>query len=163
MILLTIGTQLPFDRLVRTVDELLPQLGREGFGQIGRAGYRPRHMAWAEMLGPAEFEARMKAASVVVAHAGIGTILAARRHRKPLVIMPRLASLGEHRNDHQLATARELGTQRGVYVVSSSDELAALLARHDLAPACEEIEPPARRMLVDNLRSFLNDEQPSGT
>ena len=46
----------------------------------------------------------MDAAAAIVAHAGMGTILTALETGKRLLVMPRRAALGEHRNDHQLAT-----------------------------------------------------------
>ncbi len=59
MIFLTVGTQLPFDRLVAAVDAWAArQPGQEVFGQIsdpGPAGYRPKHFAWVADLDPAAF------------------------------------------------------------------------------------------------------------
>jgi UDP-N-acetylglucosamine transferase subunit ALG13 len=120
VIFLTVGTQLPFDRLVAAVDAWVA--GRAGgqaevFGQIsdpGSAGYRPRHFEWVADLDPAEFEARFRAATHVVAHAGMGTIIGALGQGKPLLVMPRRAHLGEQRNDHQFATVQRLGTRPGI-------------------------------------------------
>ncbi len=44
----------------------------------------------------------------VVAHPGGGTILSARDGGKPLLVVPRIVGPGEHRSDHQQATARDL-------------------------------------------------------
>ena len=70
----------------------------------------------------------MLAADAVVAHAGIGTILGALELGKPTVVMPRRAALGEHRNDHQLATARRFSGP-GIAVALDEHELAAELGR----------------------------------
>ena len=51
MIFVTVGTQLPFDRLVRAVDAWAaehPQV--DVFGQIGPASFRPKHFAHADTL-----------------------------------------------------------------------------------------------------------------
>jgi UDP-N-acetylglucosamine transferase subunit ALG13 len=45
MIFLTVGTQFPFDRLVRAVDEAFDNgaIDEEVFAQIGETSYRPRN------------------------------------------------------------------------------------------------------------------------
>jgi len=156
MILLTIGTQLPFDRLVKAVDELALSLPQQVFAQIGFSTHRPKNMEWSQTLQPAEFDRRFREASIVVSHAGIGTILAAQKHRKPLVIVPRLARYGEHRNDHQTATSNQVRDKRGVYVTTELSELQALLRRTDLEPAGEESEASKRMAFVNNIRSYLS-------
>jgi UDP-N-acetylglucosamine transferase subunit ALG13 len=159
MIFLTTGTQLPFDRLVQALDDVAPLLRREVFGQIGQSGYTPLNMAWSVFLTPPEFDAKFRAATVVVSHAGIGTILSAQKYRKPLVIVPRLARYGEHRNDHQLATANQVRDKKGVYVTDDVDALPGLLSRTDLEPAGDDDELPGRMMFVRNLRGYIADWQ----
>jgi UDP-N-acetylglucosamine transferase subunit ALG13 len=142
VIFLTVGTQLPFDRLVAAVDAWAGAQGAaqgdaqgrargaEVFGQIsdpGPAGYRPKNFAWVADLDPAEFEARFSAASHIVAHAGMGTIIGALGQRKPLLVMPRRAHLGEQRNDHQFATVQRLCTRPGILAAFEADEVPARL------------------------------------
>jgi UDP-N-acetylglucosamine transferase subunit ALG13 len=118
LIFLTVGTQLPFDRLVEAVDAWAAgNPGHAIFGQIaepGPSGYRPRNFDWAADLEPVDFEARFRAASHIVAHAGMGTIIGALGQSKPLLVMPRRAHLGEQRNDHQFATVRRLCARPGI-------------------------------------------------
>jgi len=57
---------------------------------------------------------------IFITHAGIGGIASGVGAGKHMVVMPRLAKFGEHRNDHQMATAASL---REIPVVNSSDEL----------------------------------------
>jgi len=127
VIFLTVGTQLPFDRLVRDVDLWAGSRSRRDiFGQIsdpGPAGYRPKNFDWVSDLAPAEFEARFHAASHIVSHAGMGTIIGALGEGKPLLIMPRRAHLGEQRNDHQHATSKRFGTRPGILVAFDEAEL----------------------------------------
>ena len=114
MIFVTVGTQLPFDRLIAAVDAWAGETGvGDVFAQIGPTAYVPRHIEFAQFIPPAECAQRMREADAIVAHAGMGTILNALQLGKPLLVMPRRASLGEHRNEHQSATARrfeELGS-----------------------------------------------------
>ena len=92
---------------------------------------------------------------MVVAHAGIGTILSARRHARPLVILPRKADLGEHRNDHQLATARAVAALPGVHVAWEAAEIAPFLDGAALAAAGEG-EAPERAALIARLKAFVD-------
>lgn len=129
MILVTTGTQLPFPRLVGAVAALVAEgrLDEPVIAQVGPdAGAYPGLEVHADL--PADrFEALFARARLVVGHAGIGTVLSARRHGRPLVAMPRRADLGEHRNDHQMATARELADRPGLHVAWDADALGPLL------------------------------------
>ncbi len=75
MIFLTIGVQLPFDRLVQEVDAVACKLDELVFGQIGDTCYRPGNFETAGFLSPSEFAMRLGGARAIVSHAGIGTIL----------------------------------------------------------------------------------------
>jgi len=78
MIFLTVGTLFPFDRLVRAVDEAVGEglLAEEVFAQIGRGGYHPRHMEWAESIDRQAFTDYVAKARAIIGHAGTGTIFA---------------------------------------------------------------------------------------
>ena len=132
MIFVTVGTQQPFDRLVKTVDAWAGGSGETGaFAQIGSNAYRPAHMAWAEFLPVDAFRRKLEAASLIVSHAGVGNLLLALQAQKPIVMMPRRLQLNETRNDHQLATAKWLRQMAGVTVVDDTDQLVAALHRGD--------------------------------
>ena len=156
MIFVTVGTQLPFDRLVRSVDDWASSGKHEVFAQIGPSPYRPKHMAWARFVEADECRRRFESASVIVAHAGMGSLITALELGKPIVVMPRRADLGEHRNDHQLATARRLVTQERAVVAFSEEELRGALDRiRDLRPAAA-CSSAASVRLVGALRHFIN-------
>lgn len=156
MIFVTVGTQLPFDRLVACVDRWAARRpGVHVLAQIGLGGRRPAHLQWREQLGPAEYEVMLRAADLVVAHAGMGTVLRAMDLGKRLVVLPRRAGLGEHRNDHQLATAQQLAS-RGVATVAADErELAALLDRPEAVPLVAPAPDGRRSELVEALADFV--------
>lgn len=91
---------------------------------------------------------------MIVAHAGIGTILSAKRWGKPLVILPRRHGLGEHRNDHQLATARQVESLPGIHVAWEAADLGPLLTLPDLTPA-SDAPSPSHAALIARLRTFI--------
>lgn len=157
MIFLTVGTQLPFDRLVRAVDDWAAKGEMPVFGQISEeATYKPANFEWTARLSPSEFAARFAAASAVVSHAGTGTIISALTRCKPILIMPRHASLGEHRNEHQLATVDRFGKRPGIWVAGDHEELPPALTRMLSAPlATASLTPFAEPELVGAQRAAL--------
>ena len=80
MIFVTVGTQLPFDRMIRSIDEWVGRNGRGGeevFAQIGPSTYKPKHLQYAPFITADDFQRHTRAARVIVAHAGMGSIITA--------------------------------------------------------------------------------------
>jgi UDP-N-acetylglucosamine transferase subunit ALG13 len=152
VILLTVGTQLPFDRLVAIVDGLAPTLAQPVLAQVGRGAYRPKNMEWRSYVDPVEFESDIARCSLLISHAGIGTLVMAQKHGKPMILFPRRAILDEHRNDHQLATVRALNGRTGVRIAYDEDDLIRLLALPHSAPKPHDVLPDRER-----LRGALNE------
>lgn len=153
VIFLTLGTQLPFDRLLKAVDRAAEGLDEAVFAQIGTGGeYTPQHMETVDYLSPTDFNATFAKARVIVGHAGTGTILAGMKAQKPVVVMARRGHLGEHRNDHQHATVAQMGEIPGLYVAEDAEALRDLLERDDLEPMGRTASP-ARAQLIDRLRA----------
>jgi UDP-N-acetylglucosamine transferase subunit ALG13 len=121
MIFVTVGEQLPFDRLILTIDEWASTSRKECFAQIGRANYTPKHISFKDFLTPEEFQEKFMAAEIVIAHAGMGTIISALEINKPILVMPRQSELGEHRNNHQFATAKRFSELN--YISVAFDEI----------------------------------------
>jgi len=136
VILATVGTQLPFPRLTDAVAAWARAAGEAAVSQTG-AGPETEEggVRWRGAIPPGEFDALFREARVVVGHAGIGTILTAQRLGRPLIVMPRRADLGEHRNEHQRATARHVEGLPGIHVARTVGDLAPLLSAGDLEPA----------------------------
>lgn len=127
-IFVTVGAQMPFDRLVLAVDAWAQARGRtDVLAQIGPSERPPRHIAHTRFLAPSDFDRAYDEAQLIVAHAGTGSLLAALERGKPIVVMPRRAALRETRNDHQVATARAFVSLGGVPVAWDETELPALL------------------------------------
>jgi len=164
VIFVTVGHQWPFDRLIACVDawaSTRPDV--EVVAQIGASSLKPRSIRWFNSVSPDEFNSLVKQCQVIVGHAGMGTILAAMQYGKPIVVMPRSALLGEHLNDHQIATARRLGRRPGIAVAMDEDALPAMLdGLDDLRPG-ERISSHASPELLAAVRNFvLGDSLASG-
>lgn len=156
MIFVTVGAQMAFDRMIRAVDEWAGQTGRtDVFAQIGPAEYVPKHIEHAGFLEPPEFTERAKAARVIVAHAGMGSIITALTMGKPILVMPRRGDLRETRNDHQVATATRLSEMGKVAVAMDEKELIERLGRLEELTAAGAIGPYAQESLIAAVRGVV--------
>lgn len=154
MILLTVGTQLPFDRLVSAIDQLAPELPEQVVGQVGKTRYVCKNIEAHADLSPLQFQKYIQECSVIVAHAGIGTLLNARKYDKPIILVPRRAVYGEHRNDHQVATCRSLQGRDGIAIVEDPQ----MLSVNDLKNIITSI-PAAKNKSVDrSLVEFIRGQ-----
>ena len=130
MIFVTVGGQMPFDRLIRTVDEwALSRARSDVFAQIGPSDFRAQAIETTSFINSIEFRRRFEAASLIVAHAGMGTIITALECGKPIIVMPRRGKLRETRNDHQVAMATHLLGQGQVTVAFDEQQLIERLDR----------------------------------
>lgn len=165
MIFVTVGAQMPFDRLVQTVDAWAGQQRRQDvFAQIGPTPWRPSHIDFAPFIDPPDFHRRVREAQVVVAHAGMGSILTALELGKPILVMPRRGELKETRNDHQVATARRFLAQGRIAVAFDERELLEKLDQLPALHASRPIASTASPMLLSALRSFIAGEpQPAAS
>jgi beta-1,4-N-acetylglucosaminyltransferase len=108
MIFLTVGSVLPFDRLVRLIDAAVEDsiIKDEVFAQIGSGNYMPRRLEYARFIGKRQYDEFLSRSTAIISHAGIGTISSALKLNKPILVMPRRMANREHVDDHQLMTAR---------------------------------------------------------
>lgn len=157
MIFATIGTQAPFDRFVRMVDELSIELSikEEIIVQTIGLHYKPQNVKVVGFLPPDVFNEYFNKARLILAHAGMGTILSALQQNKPIIIVPRLAFLHEHRNDHQMATAMQFDELGFVHVAYDKEQLRELMVQYDLAPL-KHIGNTAAPSLLNSIINFID-------
>ena len=155
MILVTVGMQLGFDRLIEAMDRLAPDLNTAVIAQTGKGRYVPRNMEAHEKIEPARFEPMFKSAEVIVSHAGIGSVLTAARYAKPIVLLPRRASLNEHRNDHQMATVRKLEGRPGILIAQDESELAERIREAQALGEAPQQQAPSIQQLHNALADFI--------
>jgi UDP-N-acetylglucosamine transferase subunit ALG13 len=124
MIFVTTGTQEPFDRLLKAVDVIASKLKDVPFQvQAFAKNYETIHVETSEFMSPEDFDENIKKATLIISHAGMGTVISALVQAKPIIIMPRLQKYNEHRNEHQLATAKKLDDLKFVHVAYDEQEL----------------------------------------
>lgn len=155
MIFVTVGTQLAFDRLIKAVDNWADSGTEKVIAQIGSSGFKPQNSESHSFLTPGKILQYMQDARIIIAHAGMGSILSAMQMQKPIIIMPRQASLHEHRNDHQLATAKRFMNTKGIYVAMDEMDLGRILQSIDSLVAGEGLGPDASDSLLNAVRTFI--------
>ena len=141
-IFVTVGSDVPFDRMVKVIDQWAasnPDV--EVFAQIGNSRCEFPHIKTCPFLTPAEFAARLADASLVIAHAGMGSILSALKGEKPILVMPRFGYLGETRNEHQVATVERLAPMGLIEVAKDERAIAERLASLDKLTSTAAISP----------------------
>lgn len=161
MIFVTIGSMFPFDRMIRQMDVWAGARSAGGeaeeiLAQIGAGDYEPRHMTWVRRLDRTEYAATVARSRLIVAHAGVGSVVSAGEKGKPIVVLPRREGLGEHTSDHQVETAGWLRGKPGVHVADDETQLAGRIAdameRSGDAAAIAATDPA----FIDRLRSFIH-------
>lgn len=159
MIFLTVGTQFPFDRLVKSMDQAFDGrlINEEIFAQIGETSYKPLNFESVVSLEKNLFDKRLREASSVISHAGMGTITMALKNHKPLLVMPRLKRYREHVNDHQVATARKFEKLGHILAVYDAKDLPNGIRKlKNFVPRERKANPEA---VADRIHRFLNSLQ----
>ncbi len=158
-IFIVVGTQEPFERMIKAIDEWAAKHNEHSiFAQISIAQYHPKSFEFTDFIAPDLFDIRFNEADLIISHAGMGTIISALANGKPIIVMPRLAANHEHRNDHQVDTAKsfeELGFVKAVY---SDQEMYDALDSAQSLKAVEKIEPHASPELIKTIQNFMDDK-----
>jgi len=157
LIFITVGTQLPFDRLVGTVDQWSsrhPDV--EVIVQSGKTKQKFDNCSLIEEISPILWEQYFLRANFIVSHAGMGTILKSLEYSKPLIIMPRQAALNEHRNEHQLATVERFRNFPMIRVANNEQELLDYLDNPPgLVESVQDSGADNLNHLLKEIRSFV--------
>lgn len=128
MIFCTVGTQLPFNRMLLDIDNVAKEFpSLEFFSQIGESSYIPNNMEWVRNLDECTYHDYLKRSKILIGHAGMGTIIAAIDYNIPLIMFPRSFKKNEHRNDHQLATAKKFSDRENIFIANTQSELSSIL------------------------------------
>lgn len=153
MIFVTVGTHhQPFPRLIAAISSLPAS---DLVVQHGHADPPAGVSDAVAFLPLPEFLEHIDAADVVVTHAGVGSILLARRAGHTPVVFPRRHAHGEHVDDHQVHLASALGDQGKVIPVWDDEGMAEAVAR--ARPRCAQRPDsttggPLRRAVHEALR-----------
>ncbi len=156
MIFLTVGTQLPFDRLVEAVDAAVGKgiLDEEVFAQIGESNYSPCNFKAMRAIQANIYEKFMNSCTSVISHSGMGTIEAALRCQKPLLVLPRQKKYGEAVNDHQVAIARRFEAEG--YILAAHNETEIEQKLRQLKTFVPRKRTSSSQAIAMKINQFLN-------
>ncbi len=107
LILVLCGTQKQdFTRIMRLVEQVADK--EEVIVQAGHNHYESDKMHLFQFIPNDEMEKLYQQASLIVTHAGAGSILQGIKNHKKIIAVPRLKKYHEHVNDHQIELATKL-------------------------------------------------------
>lgn len=161
MIFIITGTQEPFDRMVKVVDEIAANYKDKTFiAQVSKSTLNTSNLKTFNFIPPLEFNKYFEQAELIVSHAGMGTILSALERNKPIVVMPRYAKYGEHRNDHQEATCKVFDKLGYVNVAYDESELKDILTRflEEGASSLHKIGKFASESLISSINQYVEQQ-----
>jgi len=156
LIFVTVGSELAFDRMLSVIDAWAADSEEDFFAQTGPSELYLANIHHKKFLSPDEFNQHVADCSVMIAHAGMGSILTAMQQGKPIIIMPRRVKFRETRNDHQVATAQELSSRAGIFVAMDEAELKRQLERVHLLAAGDVVSPYASDELLASISHFID-------
>ncbi|CAK4708607.1 hypothetical protein LEN26_006069 [Aphanomyces euteiches] len=157
-VFVTVGTT-SFDALIQAVDtpEVYATLKKLGYDeiviQIGRGEYEPRNGVNSGLttsfyrFNP-EYKADIRRASLVLSHAGAGSIMDTLVERKALIVIPNNKLMDNHQEELAVALAK-----RQHLIQTTCDGLAACLESMDLTRLVPypEIDEDLFPAFVDNM------------
>ena len=156
-IFLTVGSMLPFPRLVRAVDAWAARTPQaEVFAQIGDGAETPQNFSSSPMLTPKSYRQHFAEADLVVSHVGMGTVITAAALDRPLLLLPRRPDLGEVTSGHQLATAQWLRDKPGITIAEEAAQLVSLLDAGAWRAGRIDVASHARTDLLQAVRQFIH-------
>ncbi len=124
MIFVTIGTQPNgFLRFLKGVENLINEcnIQEEIIAQTGNTKFYTTKYKTIPFLSENEFKEYMNKASVVLTHAGSGSLFNAIRAGKKIIAVARLHKYNEMMNDHQLEIVKKLTD--GGYILDGTESL----------------------------------------
>ena len=145
----------PFRRLLDAACAVAARLPQPVTIQHGAAtAFRCATCETTAFLDMEAYGRRVSEASLLILHAGAGSVIHAIRAGKVPVVMPRRARFGEHIDDHQVEFARELERLGRIVLCDDAAQLDAAAACA-LARQREAIAVPEVPVLVGEIRELI--------
>lgn len=146
MIFVTVGTQkFQMDRLVKAIDDLAGCSKEQFFVQSGHSEFVPKYCECTSFLDRNAMNEKVDQCSLLICHAGVGSILLGLKRGKKVVVVPRLEMFGEHVDDHQVEIAESFAKAGYIKAVKDVSSLA------DVIHECAGWEP---QVFVSNKEKF---------
>jgi UDP-N-acetylglucosamine transferase subunit ALG13 len=155
-IFLTVGTVMPFDRMINNTNELKEAgiVTEDIFAQVGESDITPSSMEVSQTLTQETLNKHLAESKIAIVHGGSGSMLGAIRFGCIVIAMPRRADLGEHYDDHQFELVGAFRDMGLVIEARTKEELSdAIEKARSLEPKMIEINPDSYAHHIDK---FIN-------
>lgn len=161
LVFVTVGTVLPFDRLVKGVEALKANglLPERVIAQVGDGGYRPAGWEVHDRLPFADVTAILARADIVFCHGGTGSLVTGAQAGCRVIAMPRSAARQEHYDDHQQEIVTAFADRDLIQVAHDADDLADALAKARSVEPIGATTDPQR--LITRLRQLMAEWFPA--
>lgn len=143
-----------FDRLIKKMDEIAPELGEEVVMQIGSTAFLPKHAKYSRFLTNEEMHKNFSSSSLIISHCGAGSVLEALSHEKPLIVVPRMKKYEEAVDDSQMELSDAL-SEKGLATAIIDIENALFTAIINSRNNTKKIDPSPS--LVNFIRRNLSE------
>lgn len=132
MIFVILGTQdKKFPRLLDAIQKQIDNgkidKKEEIIVQAGSTKYESKNMKILDYMPIDKFEECIEKASLIICHAGVGTILTALKKGKKIIAAARLKKYGEHVNDHQLQILENFSKKKYILELEDFEKLDVVL------------------------------------
>jgi UDP-N-acetylglucosamine transferase subunit ALG13 len=156
LIFITVGSHHQgFERLLKKIDELArDKVISDVFVLTGYSDYQPEYCPYTQFVGFNDFQDLIKKSSIVITHAGSGSILNALLHNKPTIAVPRLKKFGEHTNDHQLQLIKILEKEGKIIAVYDIGDLENAIGK---AATFKPKMPNRESKIIELIEEYLTE------
>lgn len=128
VIFVTVGTHnTGFNRLVKAADAYAATTLEKVIIQKGSSSYVPQHADYFDFAPSSKIAEISNQASIIITHAGAGSVLTSLASQAITVVVPRMKKWGEVVDDHQFELAEAIQDSGQGYMLSDVDDLATLL------------------------------------
>lgn len=148
-----------FERLIKEMDRIAGEIEEEVVIQIGYTDYKPENARYFKFTTNEEINELYENVRVIVAHAGVGTIVKALHHKKPIIVVPRRYKFGEHYDDHQVEIAHAMEKDERIKIMWDTKDLKGALNDVNVDFSADSEDKP----LVIALRDYVNNLDDSKT
>ncbi len=149
MIFVTLGTQdKQFPRLLKAVEKIKTR--EKIVAQVGSTEFKSKKIEIHKNMTEEEFAKYMKKASVIITHAGVGTIIEGLKLNKKMIVAARKKEYKEHVNNHQEQILDIFTKSKYILPLKDFDDLQELINT--------EFTPKKYRSNRNKFRSCLKKE-----
>ncbi|WP_188118722.1 glycosyltransferase [Natrinema hispanicum] len=156
---MTVGVSQGFRRLVEGADQIAAAHPEDFLIQLGETDYHPENADSVDILPPKEHNNLFREATLVVGHAGTGTLLTAMQNDTRLVLFPRNSECDEVFDDHQIHHVNGWSDQLNLTVTHSIEDLESVVHSPEKVP---NLSDEMSGELTESIGQIIKEEVNNG-